>query len=226
VSVRYAQFCALARASEILGERWTLLIIRGLMLGPQRFSDLKTSLNGISTSVLSERLNHMEQLGLLRRRYLEPPAASTVYELTDVGLGLKPVLFALIRWGGHFLFPPRDDDRFDPRWTALALDACASTAPAPEGTIAIQIHERDGSAGVRVEGGEAGTRITRVAGDEDVSIATDTPTLLGLISGNLDPVQAERQMLVRVDGDRSVFQQLSNFFDTKGTRHGTGTTTR
>src|SRR5687768_1790881 len=110
---RYAQFCALARASEMLGERWTLLIIRELMLGPQRFSDLKAGLDGVSTSVLTERLNHLGELGLLRRRYLDPPAASTVYELTEIGLGLKPAMFALIRWGGNFLFPPRKDDRFD-----------------------------------------------------------------------------------------------------------------
>ena len=212
---RYAQFCALARASEILGERWTLLIIRELMLGPQRFSDLKAGLDGVSTSVLTERLNHLGELGLLRRRYLDPPAASTVYELTEIGLGLKPAMFALIRWGGNFLFPPRKDDRFDPRWMALALDACAVPTPVPGGTLAIHIRERDGSAAVRVEGGNQGTQITRIVGDEDVSIATDTPTLLRLISGNLDPIQAEREMLVRVDGDHAVYQHISDLFETE-----------
>jgi DNA-binding HxlR family transcriptional regulator len=214
MSVRYPQFCALARASEILGERWTLLIIRELLLGPQRFSDLKAGLDGISTSVLTERLAHLEDLGLLQRSYLQPPAASTVYELTERGLGLKPAIFALIRWGGSFLFPPRRDDRFDPRWMGLALSACATKGPTSPGSIALRVHERDGVASLRIEGGDQGTRIARIAGDEDVSIATDTQTILRLISGNLDPWQAEREMLVSVEGNRSVFARIADYFET------------
>jgi DNA-binding HxlR family transcriptional regulator len=214
MSVRYPQFCALARASEILGERWTLLIIRELLLGPQRFSDLKAGLDGISTSVLTERLAHLEDLGLLQRSYLQPPAASTVYELTERGLGLKPAIFALIRWGGSFLFPPRRDDRFDPRWMGLALSARATKGPTSPGSIALRVHERDGVASLRIEGGDQGTRIARIAGDEDVSIATDTQTILRLISGNLDPWQAEREMLVSVEGNRSVFARIADYFET------------
>lgn len=214
---RYPQFCALARASEILGERWTLLIVRELMLGPARFSDLQGGLDGISSSVLTERLSHLEDLGLLRRNYLEPPAASTVYELTEVGFGLKPAIFALIRWGGHFLFPPRSDDRFDPRWMGLALAACAVRGPTPPGSIALRVQEREGAANLRIEGREAGTVVTRMTGDEAVSVATDTQTVLRLISGNLDPRQAEREMLASVEGDRSVFERIAGFFQTEDT---------
>jgi DNA-binding HxlR family transcriptional regulator len=214
MSVRYPQFCALARASEILGERWTLLIVRELMLGPQRFSDLKAGLDGISASVLTERLSHLEEMGILRRSYLEPPAASNVYELTELGQGLRPAIYALIRWGGAFLFPPRRDDRFDPRWMGLALAACAIKRPTPAGTIALRVHERDGAANLRIAGGADGTLVTRTAGNEDVSVATDTQTVLRLISGNLDPRRAEREMLVSVDGDRAVFERIAEFFNT------------
>src|SRR5687768_10658821 len=96
----YPQFCAVARALEILGERWTLLIVRELLLGPKRFSDLKGRLDGISSSVLTQRLSRLEGDGLVRRTYLEPPAASTVFELTQHGWSLEQPLFALIRWGG------------------------------------------------------------------------------------------------------------------------------
>src|SRR6266852_4653604 len=103
MSTRYDQFCALARAAEILGERWTLLIVRELLLGPRRFSDLRERLDGVSPSVLTERLGRIEKIGLVRRSVLPPPAASTVYELTEHGDALRPAVHELIRWGGRFL---------------------------------------------------------------------------------------------------------------------------
>ena len=96
---RYAQFCALARAAEIVGERWTLLIVRDLTLGPLRFSDLRRRLKGVSPSVLSERLTQLERRGLIERRVLGPPAASTVYELSEMGRALQPAMIELTKWG-------------------------------------------------------------------------------------------------------------------------------
>src|SRR6516164_6608700 len=102
---RYNQFCALARAAEIVGERWTLLIIRELLLGARRFGDLGERLGGVSPTLLTERLN------------------AQVYELTETGQALQPAIRELIRWGGRFLFPPRDGDAFEPDWALLALGA-------------------------------------------------------------------------------------------------------
>src|SRR5688572_9884889 len=99
----YNQFCALAYALDVVGERWTLLIIRELLTGPRRFKDLIDGLPGISTNLLSERLKNLEQQGLLSRRVLPPPAGSTVYELTLRGQALEKAVLELGRWGSQFL---------------------------------------------------------------------------------------------------------------------------
>src|SRR3712207_6674695 len=95
----YDQFCALAKALDVLGERWTLLVVRELLLGPKRYSDLLEGLPGIGTNLLATRLKTLEANGLVARRRLPAPAASTVYELTDRGRGLEPALYELMRWG-------------------------------------------------------------------------------------------------------------------------------
>lgn len=99
----YNQLCGLAYALDIVGERWTLLIIRELMPGPRRFTDLMEGLPGISSNLLSGRLKDLEKKGLIRRRDLPPPAASTVYELTPLGKSLEPMLLELGKWGSQFV---------------------------------------------------------------------------------------------------------------------------
>ncbi|WP_110518822.1 winged helix-turn-helix transcriptional regulator [Herpetosiphon llansteffanensis] len=99
----YNQYCGLAYALEILGERWTMLVIRELIAGPRRFKDLFNGLPGISTNLLTERLKHLEQQGLIVRQVLAPPAGSTVYGLTDLGRGLEPSLLELGKWGSQFV---------------------------------------------------------------------------------------------------------------------------
>ena len=108
---RYPQFCAVARAAEIVGERWTLLILRELFFGQQRFGDLRRRLSEISPSVLSERLSYLESAGIVRRTELAPPAASNVYELTEHGRAFGPALSALAQWGMRFLLPPRPGEK-------------------------------------------------------------------------------------------------------------------
>ena len=99
----YNQYCGLAYALDRVGERWTLLIIRELSAGPRRFTDLLEGLPGISTNLLSERLKELDQQGMLRRRTLPPPAASSVYELTPLGQSLEKSLLELGRWGSQFV---------------------------------------------------------------------------------------------------------------------------
>src|ERR671933_1041184 len=95
----YDQFCGIARALDLVGERWALLIVRDLILGPKRFTDLRRGLPGIGTNVLAARLKELERGGVIRRRTLPPPAASVVYELTEYGRALEGPLLALGRWG-------------------------------------------------------------------------------------------------------------------------------
>src|SRR5215470_2243575 len=104
----YEQFCALAYALDIVGERWTLLIIRELLPGPRRFKDLLDGLPDISTNLLSERLKSLEQQGILCRRILPPPAGSTVYELTTFGKALETPVLELGKWGSRLLPPSLD----------------------------------------------------------------------------------------------------------------------
>jgi DNA-binding HxlR family transcriptional regulator len=95
----YHDICPIARALDVIGERWGLLVVRELLLGPQRFSDLRRALPGASSNMLTDRLRELEHHGVLRRRMLSPPAASTVYELTERGCELEPVLEAIGAWG-------------------------------------------------------------------------------------------------------------------------------
>lgn len=101
----YGDSCGIARALDLVGERWTLLVVRELVLGPKRFTDLRAGLPGVSADVLSQRLRELEAAGVVVRRTLSPPAAARVYELTDWGRELEPVLHALGRWGSQTALP-------------------------------------------------------------------------------------------------------------------------
>lgn len=101
----YGDACTIARALDVVGERWALLVVRELLLGPQRFSDLRRALAGASSNMLTDRLRELESHGVLARRRLPAPAASTVYELTPSGRELEPIVLALGNWGSRFLVP-------------------------------------------------------------------------------------------------------------------------
>src|SRR5918992_372648 len=104
----YCDGCAAAHALDLVGERWALLVVRELLLGPKRFTDLRAGLPNVSPNVLAQRLRELERAGVVRRRKLPPPAASRVYELTDWGLELEPVVVCLGRWGARSPSRPRD----------------------------------------------------------------------------------------------------------------------
>jgi DNA-binding HxlR family transcriptional regulator len=117
----YPQYCGLARALDVVGDRWALLVLRELTLGPRRYTDLLDGLPGASTDMLAARLRDLEKAGAIRRRVLPPPAASKVYELTRRGHDLEPVLQSLAVWGTDLLTERRDGDAFQARWLSLQL---------------------------------------------------------------------------------------------------------
>lgn len=123
----YGQFCALARSLDVVGERWALLIVRELLPGPMRYTALKTSLKGIATNLLAERLRTMEANGIVERRLED---AGVAYALTPWGMGLREPMEALGRWGAPLLVTGRGDDAFQPRWLTLALPALLRGATA------------------------------------------------------------------------------------------------
>jgi DNA-binding HxlR family transcriptional regulator len=118
----YRQYCPIAHALELVGERWSLLVIRELLdRGPLRYSDLHARLDGCGTNILAARLKDLERGGVIRRRRLPPPAASAVYELTEYGLELRPVMRQLAHWGARSLGPPTAESALHPGWLVGAL---------------------------------------------------------------------------------------------------------
>jgi len=126
----YNQYCPVAHALDVVGERWSLLIVRELIEhGQLRYSDLHCNLGGCGTNILAARLKELERHGVVRRVKLPPPAASTVYELTDYGLELRPVLHVLAHWGARSLPPPTGDEDLEPGWLAAALQIAFPPTP-------------------------------------------------------------------------------------------------
>jgi DNA-binding HxlR family transcriptional regulator len=164
---RYAQFCSLARAAEILGERWTLLIIRELLLGQKRFGDLSDRLSGVSPTVLTTRLSALIEIGIVQRVSLPSPFNAQVYELTPLGLDLGPAIRELIRWGGNFIFPMHPGDDFEPDWGLLALDANARRTPTPAHRIVLRLRHGEKAASFLIEGGAKQERRSPRAKDRE-----------------------------------------------------------
>jgi DNA-binding HxlR family transcriptional regulator len=119
---RYEQYCPMAHALDLVGDRWALLVVRELMHGPKRYTDLVDRLPGIGTNILAARLRDLEGHGVVTRRTLPPPAASKVYELTDYGRELRPAMRELALWGARSLGPPIDKDELFAGWLANAMD--------------------------------------------------------------------------------------------------------
>lgn len=132
---RYKQFCFVARALDVVGDRWALLVVRELLLGPRRYSDLLEGLPGIGTNVLSTRLRELHAAGVVAHRRLPKPTPATVYELTEDGRNLRSVVDALAGWGARRLVTPDIDDVFDPRWFVGSLVALIDRNKLVEGAI-------------------------------------------------------------------------------------------
>ena len=135
---RYDQYCPIAHALDLIGDRWALLVVRELMHGPKRYTDLAASLSGIGTNVLAARLKDLEGSGIVGRRTLPPPAASRVYELTEYGQELRPAMRELALWGARSLGPPTADDELFPGWLENALDVVLAPL-APNGTFEFRV---------------------------------------------------------------------------------------
>jgi len=137
----YHQVCPLAYALDIVGERWTLLMVREMAHGPRRFSDLQRSLPGMGANLLTDRLRKLEAYGLIRQRQLPPPAASAVYELTETGDLLRPVLGTLTQFGLHFMpLPPPDEDVVTPNSLVGVLRFRFNPETAVSQTHRVELH--------------------------------------------------------------------------------------
>jgi DNA-binding HxlR family transcriptional regulator len=213
-ATRYNQFCALARAAEIVGERWTLLIICELLLNPMRSGDLAARLDGVSPALLTARLDALIENGILRRATLPAPFKAQVYELTEIGRAVQPAIRELIRWGGRFLFPMREGETFEPDWVPLALDAIARRTPTPACRIGLRVPHPDGPAGFVVEGGPQGTRIAKgdhPSGGAMIEARFDVVLQILARQVPLDAAVANRQ--ARIEGSARTLRRLPDLFD-------------
>lgn len=199
----YGQFCGLARALDRIGDRWTLLIIRELLLGEASYGALLETLEGIPTNLLARRLRELEEDGLVTREREQEDRRRVGYRLTPLGAEIEPALLALIRWGGNWMATGPAGDRFDPRWAWLAVRAILEgRSPPVRGTVEIQIDGAslgvvcDGNTPLRVEPGP-------VSGKPAASVSGDSSSVLGLLSGALPLAEATRKGL-RIRGDRAL----------------------
>lgn len=211
MSKHYDQYCPIAHAVGMLGERWTLLVVRELIYGPKRYTDLVHGLPGIGTNVLAARLRDLEASGVVQRRKLPPPAACTVYELTEYGRQLDEVVYALARWGVRTLGPPRPDDELEPEWGVHALPALLNPEAARGLTETYVLNVGDDIFTARLADGEL-TAAVGDAADADLRLETDMETFFGLASGDLAPGDAVAQGLAQIEGDLSTLERCFTVF--------------
>jgi DNA-binding HxlR family transcriptional regulator len=199
----YKQYCGIARGLDLIGERWALLVIRELVFGPKRFTDLRHGLPGIATNVLSERLRQLQLNGVIASRRLPPPAASDVYELTAYGEELVPIMLSLGRWGARTMGERLPEQTLRPEWLAVALRAFfrPEAAEGLTGTIGIDLSGTHFT--VRLDDGRLEIA-SGANGDADLTIEAEPEALIGFLSGAPARVQAE--------GDRELLERLPAIF--------------
>ncbi len=179
----YGQFCGLARSLDRIGDRWTLLVIRELLLGDRSFRELQAALGGVGPSLLTKRLTELVDDGLVSRNEAPPRSKAVEYGLTDAGRSLEPVILELIRWGSRWMLSGPGDDQIDPRWAPLALRALLAGRPSPGGRVHLDV---DGVA-VTVAGSKRGRQVLPGHhGRPDARVATSLPAVLAVAGGGTD----------------------------------------
>lgn len=197
----YNQYCPVARTLDLVGDRWTLLMIRDLFLGPRRYKDLLEGLPGIGTNLLADRLRELEEAGVVERAVLPPPAGSSVYQLTEIGEKLWPVVVAMGRWGSRFLGPVRDNDVLLPAAYLIAMRAAFRPERAVGVDETFELRVGDRAYEVTVKDGRCSTR-EGLAVDPGAVFVMDVETLNDLLFGQLaatDAVSAGRVEIRRTD---------------------------
>lgn len=207
----YNQYCAIARALDIVGERWTLLVVRELLTGPKRFKDLLEGLPGIGTNLLTTRLKDLERYGVVRRTTLPPPAASKVYELTELGRSLEPVIAALGRWGLEFLDTPDREDDLRPAWAVVAMRSALKQEAARglQETYEFRIDKE--AFHLRIKDGEV-EALQGPAVDPELVVRGSTQAFLALVAGQLEPAEALESGEIRIEGEQETLARCLEIF--------------
>jgi DNA-binding HxlR family transcriptional regulator/putative sterol carrier protein len=208
---RYQQYCALARALDVAGDRWTLLIVRELAPGPRRFTDLVDGLPGISRKLLTERLRTLERDGIVARQELPPPAARQVYELTDDGRDLAHAMAPLIAWGARRLGDRKPTESFRARWPAVAMAGLADREATKNVRESYQYLVGSSAFHFTVDDGSIRLRDGR-AQDPAVVLTTDEETWADIASGKISASSAAATGAMSVAGDPQAVERLGRIF--------------
>jgi DNA-binding HxlR family transcriptional regulator len=207
----YGQYCGLAQALDLVGERWTLLIVRELLMGPKRYTDLRTGLPGIASNLLADRLEQLEETGLVRRERLPPPAPATVYHLTERGRALETAIIELGRWGGLALGAPDPDQDFRASWFALGMRATFRARLAPARETSYEFHIGGETFSFQLAHGEARAQPGTAIAPRFI-FGADAETFLALLGGQLTSAQALSSGAATLEGPRRELDQALRIF--------------
>src|SRR5215472_12470058 len=185
----YGEYCSIAKALDVVGDRWTLLIVRELLIrGGCRYTDLKEGLPGIATNLLSERLRDLESAGLVRREEAPPPIATTLFHLTETGAELEPVLDAFFRWGLRYMAEPPANDAFRGHWFAFSVRSLHDRNP--EGPpVSIELRAASSPVVVEVGDGVVSMRLGTTPAP-DLVLSGEPRLILGMFNGFITAAEA------------------------------------
>ena len=203
----YNEYCAIAQALDVVGERWSLLLVRELLIrGPSRYTDLRFGLPGIATNLLADRLRELEEAGVIEREEAPPPVATTLFKLTERGRQLEPVLQALGRWGGPMVQRPIGDNEFRSHWLAIPLGLHLRDRTPKARVQTIEVRTGEHPMTVEVKGGTVDVRPGKAA-QPDLVLTGVASQVLGLMLNRLDLTEAQKRGL-KVEGDASVLKRV------------------
>lgn len=203
----YHQYCAIAKTLDVIGDRWTLLIVRELLLqGPRRYTDLQQGLPGIATNLLADRLRDLESGGIIAREEAPPPIATTLFRLTPRGLDLKSIIYELGRWGAPLMTEPDEHDVWRDSWLALPIRLFVNDRTPDALPLTIELHT--GSEPITVETSEGKVHTRPGPAENPDLILTGTPQLIvGVLTGQLSLTTARARGL-RTRGNVKVLARL------------------
>jgi DNA-binding HxlR family transcriptional regulator len=190
----------------VVGDRWTLLIVRELLLRPCRYTDLRDGLPGIATNLLAERLRDLEAADIVRREDPEPPVATTLYRLTARGEQLRPVIHQLLRWGAPLMTEPAGSDEFRTRWLVEPVEALLNRPGTAAPDVVVQLDTGDEPLVIEGCDGRVHAR-TGPTAEADVILHGAPDEVLGVLMGFLDPA-SERGRKVTLEGDPGALTRL------------------
>jgi DNA-binding HxlR family transcriptional regulator len=205
----YGQYCGFARALELVGERWALMVLRDLFVSSKRFSDLQRGLPGISTNVLAKRLKEMEAAGIVQRRLLAPPNGA-VYELTQTGAALEPAVVELGRWGAKLLGQPKRHEIITVDALVIALRSTFQSKAARGVTVSYELRVGDVALHACIVRGRLSVEPGALP-EADLTIETG-PALRDLLAGELSPREALSEGLAKIRGNRAHFDRFVELF--------------